>query len=243
MEQKSEAEWLCKYCGKIYFRKSCKTKHEAHCDLNPNGLPYKKKQYRKTDQRYAIIDGKRKLISGTAWNKGLTDQTDVRLKHSHDTLREGYKSGRIKSIYAGKTLPDETKQKISITMKQFCIEHPDRVPYVLNHHQKGDSYPERYFKHIFSAISIPYNKDMHVCGYFLDFAWEHAKCYVEIDGEQHYVDKRIIDHDIIRTQHLEAAGWTCIQRVRWSTYRSLGKEQRKNFIKNLIATINSAIIV
>lgn len=128
-------------------------------------------------------------------------------------------------------------------MKQFCADHPDRVPYVLNHHQKGDSYPERYFKHVFSGISVPYYKDLPIGGYFLDFAWEQAKCYVEIDGEQHYVDKRIIEHDIMRTKNLEDAGWKCIQRVRWSTYRSLSKEQRKEFIKDLITNINTAIMV
>ena len=243
MNQNAEHEWLCQYCGKPYFRQSCKTKHEAHCDLNPNGIPYKTNRTHKTNQRYAIIDGKRKLISGSAWNKGLTDKTDARLKQCHDTLRNGYKSGRLKGTCAGKKLSYETKQKISTKMKQFCIEHPDRVPYVLNHHRNGDSYPERYFKHIFSFIKVPYQQNLPTCGYFLDFAWEKSKIYVEIDGEQHYVDPRIVEHDSIRSKNLDTAGWKCVQRVRWSTYRSLSKDKRKEYIADLLKNINNAIIV
>lgn len=270
MPKKSENGWICKYCGnqcesynkllrhinEIHNNTTCQYcgqefsaqrgchRHELTCYKNPNSISKRKKpRYNKTDQRYAIIDGKRKLISGSTWNKGLTAKDDPRIKKSRDKMLDGFKTGRLVGSQKGKPMSEETKHKISKKMKQFCADHPDRVPYVLNHHQKGDSYPERYFKHVFSGISVPYYKDLPIGGYFLDFAWEQAKCYVEIDGEQHYVDKRIIEHDIMRTRNLEAAGWKCIQRVRWSAYRSLSKEQRKEFIKDLITNINTAIMV
>ena len=44
-------------------------------------------------------------------------------------------------------MSEEIKQKVSQTMKKFCKEHPDRVPYVLNHSSK-ESYPEKYFREL-----------------------------------------------------------------------------------------------
>jgi hypothetical protein len=46
-----------------------------------------------------------------SWNKGLTKKTDDRVKRYGDTLREGYKSGRLKSKKYKHT--EETKEKLS----------------------------------------------------------------------------------------------------------------------------------
>ena len=54
----------------------------------------------------------------------------------------------------GKHLSEERKNKTSTSMKKFFKEHPDRVPYVLNHSSK-ESYPEKYFKAAFLAENFP----------------------------------------------------------------------------------------
>jgi very-short-patch-repair endonuclease len=56
---------------------------------------------------------------------------------------------------------------------------------------------------------------------------------LEIDGEQHYVDTRIVAHDNIRTQILSDLGWTGI-RIRWAEFKKLSDESKKEKIQELI---------
>ena len=46
--------------------------------------------------------------------------------------------------------------------------------------------------------------------------------------EQHYADKRIVEHDKIRTTKLMESGFKCIERVRWSEFQKLDKTVKKN---------------
>lgn len=117
------------------------------------------------------------------------------------------------------------------------LKNPDKVPYILNHHSKGDSYLEKYFKELFEINGICYEQNYYQSGYFLDFAWSSKKVYVEIDGEQHYVDKRIVEHDIKRTEKLLNDGWVCLKRIRWCEYQKLDKNSRKNLIDDILKFI------
>lgn len=133
---------------------------------------------------------------------------------------------------------DEQKKLISESRKKYLKEHPEKVPYVLNHHSKGDSYPERYFKHIFQLNNYEYKQNYYQSGYFLDFAWPDRKIYIEVDGEQHYLDNRIIEHDKIRTEKLLNEGWVCINRIRWSKYQKMTKDEKIKYIKQLFEILN-----
>ena len=124
---------------------------------------------------------------------------------------------------------EKTKQKISISRKKFLEENPDKIPYLLNHSSRP-SYPERYFKKILTKLEPEYK----VLSYSLDFADPHKKIDIEIDGEQHYTDPKIIKHDKKRNKRLKELGWKII-RIRWSTYKKLNKECRKRFISNLLS--------
>lgn len=138
---------------------------------------------------------------------------------------------------------EEAKRKTSASMKKFCAEHPERVPYVLNHHRHGDSFPEKFFKSVLDKENIKYEKDFPACGYFLDFAWPTFKVYFEVDGEQHYVDRRIVEHDAIRTTALESDGWKCLIRVRWSTFKKYTPDEQQNAIQNLINLVHNATMM
>ena len=215
--------WICPFCNNVFRTRRLLNEHKKLCDLNKN----------KTVQKYIIDEnGKRKLAPGcNAWNKGLTKETDERVKHHGETLSEGYKSGRLVNVNTGTHHSDEQKKKISEGRKKYLSEHPDKVPYLINHHSKGDSYPEKYFKEVFDNEHIEYKQNYYQCGYFLDFAWPEKKIYLEVDGEQHYVDKRIVEHDKVRTQKLLENGWTCIERVRWSEFKHLSKEKKSEYLK------------
>ena len=58
---------------------------------------------------------------------------------------------------------------------------------------------------------------------------EEKKVYVEIDGEQHYVDPRIVESDIKRTNYLITLGWKGY-RVRWATYKKLSYDEKHKII-------------
>lgn len=221
--------WICPFCNNVFRTRRLLREHKKLCDLNKN----------KTVQKYIIDEnGKRRLAPGcNAWNKGLTKETDERVKLRGETLSEGYKSGRLVNANTGTHHSDEQKKKISERRKQYLIEHPDKVPYLVNHHSKGDSYPEKYFKEVFDNENVEYKQNYYQCGYFLDFAWPSKKIYLEVDGEQHYLDKRIVEHDKVRTQKLLENGWTCVERIRWSEYQTLSKEEKVEYLKSVFEKI------
>ena len=127
---------------------------------------------------------------------------------------------------------EETKKKISQIRKKYLKENPDKVPYLLNHSSK-ESYPEKYFNKIFKNEKINTKRYHQIGLYQLDFCILESKIDIEIDGEQHYSDIKIVESDKRRNQHLENLGWK-ILRIRWSHYKKLNKEDRTQFIKNLI---------
>lgn len=171
---------------------------------------------------------KHPVQKGQAWNKGLTIETDERVAKYVNTRKvRGYVSP-----FKGKHLSEEHKRKTSQSMKRFYKEHPELVPYKL-HHSSKESYPERYFTKVFYKENIQgYTKEYSVSGYFLDFAFIEDKIDLEIDGSQHYVDLKIIEHDKIRTETLTKLGWTVV-RIDWRAWKKLSKEKRYMYIKNL----------
>lgn len=138
---------------------------------------------------------------------------------------------------------EETKQKMSILRKQYLKDHPEMVPYKLNHYSKKDSYPELYFKDIFEKESIDLKHHKDILCYELDFYNLDKMIYVEIDGDQHYLDKRIVESDIRRNKVLFEQGWIGA-RIRWSTYQKLDHTQKceiVNRIKQFIETNNRLV--
>lgn len=127
---------------------------------------------------------------------------------------------------------EKTKQKLSIYRKKYLKEHPEKAPYLLNHYSHGDSYPETYFKEVFEKENIPLQFHKQIGLYELDFYNETIKLDIEIDGEQHYVDKRIVESDIKRTNYLVSLGWR-VYRIRWSEYQKLSFEKRKQIIQEI----------
>ena len=102
---------------------------------------------------------------------------------------------------------EETKLKISKARRKFLAENPSKAPYLLNHHSKGPSYPERYFKDVFDNEEVEIIQEYRIKTYSLDFAHLKSKIAIEIDGDQHWLDPRIAKHDIRRDSALKKLGW------------------------------------
>lgn len=64
---------------------------------------------------------------------------------------------KLASAKNPRTHTEETKQKLSQIRKQYLKDNPDKVPYLLNHYSKGESYPEKYFSECFQGTNIVKN--------------------------------------------------------------------------------------
>jgi Protein of unknown function (DUF559)/NUMOD3 motif len=140
------------------------------------------------------------------------------------------------STFRGKKHSQETKEKISNSRKKYLNDNPEMVPYKLNHYSKGPSYPEQYFRGVFEGMGIDFVEQHQIGLYCLDFAFLDKKIDLEIDGEQHYLDERIIKSDDRRNKFLENLDWKII-RIRWSRFKKLNNLERKEFIGKLIEDI------
>ena len=146
------------------------------------------------------------------------------------------KESHIKRSLASKRPhTEETKKKISEHRIKFLRENPDKVPYKLNHYSKGRSYAEEYWKVILDTNNLSFVEQYQIEPYQLDFAFPNLKIDLEIDGDQHYLDKRVVESDKRRNIYLEELGWTII-RIRWSEYKKL--EDKKSYVNNIISLLN-----
>ncbi len=128
----------------------------------------------------------------------------------------------------------ETKAKISRSRIQYLRDHPDKVPYVLNHYSKGESYPEQYWRNVLTNAGVSFEQEKRLSIYRLDFAIGFTN--LEIDGEQHYVDPRIVESNRRRDAELTARGWKVI-RIRWSTYQKLSSVERRHYVQEILDKI------
>ena len=208
-------EYKCNFCDKTYNNKISYSQHQIRCKNNPNRI----------DTSNAFNNKNR-----SAWNKGLTKENDERIKKYSESISKNT-SGKHKA-----PLSEKHKQAISDGMIKFLEANQDKVPYVLNHSSKI-SYPEQYFIDLFNKENIVLIYHQRVGRYQLDFSNKDLKVDIEIDGEQHYVDNRIIEHDKIRNEYLKNLGWK-IYRIRWSTYKQLSFEDKQKIILDIKQLLN-----
>lgn len=80
-QSEKNGEYKCKYCNKFYENDLALKQHEIRCPQNPNKIINK-------------ISSKHKY-SHIAWNKGLTKETDERVKKYAETFKRKIKEGLI----------------------------------------------------------------------------------------------------------------------------------------------------
>ena len=224
-KQSQRDNFICKFCGVEYKNKNSVISHEIRCKNNPNRIN-------------VYIDGFNNF-GRIAWNRGLTDDTDDRVKNWHNSIKESYLSGKNVPHNLGKHLSKEHKDKISESMKKYLSNNPDKVPYLLNH-SSNVSYPEQYFIDVFQNENVDLKYHLQVSKYQLDFYNEELKLDIEIDGEQHYLDKNIYKSDRERDNYMKGLGWFVI-RIRWSQYCKLSFENKQKIIYRLKQIVNASL--
>jgi very-short-patch-repair endonuclease len=177
--------------------------------------------------------------NGMTWRQ-LQDKYGICSASIVNAKKRGVFISRNKSealkLVPGRPLTDEIKQKISSSRKKYLKENPDKVPYKLNHYSKGQSYPESYFEKWLSDNEVSFISEQQVSIYSIDF--RIGDIALEIDGEQHYVDERIVKSNFYRDDYLKSIGIETI-RVRWSHYQKLSDNEKKDYLNNLLLKIKS----
>lgn len=176
-----EGGWTCLLCGKVFRTRREKQAHlkEEHPDV-------------------AIRGG---------WNKGLTKETSPSLQRKSTTWKKNLRDGKFKPSFTGKKHTEETKRKISKARTEYLIKNPDKVPYVLNHHSRGESFPEKYFREWMDKEQIQYIQEYKFELYSFDFLVK-GNIDLEIDGDQHILDEKYKEHDKKRDERSSNAGYT-----------------------------------
>jgi very-short-patch-repair endonuclease len=59
------------------------------------------------------------------------------------------------------------------------------------------------------GVGVKFKRQVSILGYFADFLSEEVMLIVEVDGSQHAHER--LEHDLIRTHHLEAEGFTVMR--------------------------------
>lgn len=126
---------------------------------------------------------------------------------------------------------EKTKKKLSLIRKKWISENPDKSPYLMSHKSRGETYPEKYFREWMEKESIPFQQEYRFKLYAFDFL-VNERVDLEIDGDQHKNDKRIIEHDIKRDNKSKDAGFI-VYRIMWSDYQKLNQEERESFLSEL----------
>lgn len=252
----------CVFCNKLYSGRTSKrnlNKHLKHCIMNPNSVRYEcDKCNTKFEKRQSLSAHKR--FCGKKFTKKLRKKNKEKTicqycgyisengkklggHISNCNLNPNYQNRIDKLTEIGKTRKHspETKKIISEKRIQYLKENPSKVPYLLNHSSK-ESYPEKYFTDLFLKENVKVEKFYQIGLYELDFCIPEKKIDIEIDGEQHFCDVKIVESDIRRTKFLEDNGWKVI-RIRWSEYKKLNFENKKNYIQNLKNKIDSVPVV
>lgn len=216
LKNKDTNEYQCKYCDKICIGKNSLTQHELRCKKNPDRIIVHSNFIKYNND---VKEGK--II------KTYKNHYDKAVKLNQEKPRLSIEArNKISKAQKNKIVSKETREKISNTQKNNYRGKSRWYTQI----QHRTSYAEQYFFNIFPNSS----KHYHVDRYFLDIAYPSHKIYIEIDGEQHKKDLKVIEHDKERTLNLDKLGWTLIDRIYWPDFSKLNNDERIIFINSIL---------
>ena len=236
-----EENYFCYYCGEKakYQLKNgrwcCSEKFQSCPELKRKNSEKQKQRVENGCYGFSKFNKLRKNHIVYSWNKGLTKENDERVHKSSDTYKRRYANGEIKSYWKGKHLSTETKEKISISMKNAHREGRAHNIGACRWNNEP-SYPEQFFIRVIENEfnDKNYQREYPFIKYSLDFAWVHKKKVIEIDGEQHERFEEYKNRDKEKDKLLKESGWK-IFRIKWKDMFNNSKywiNKAKMFIDN-----------
>lgn len=205
-------KWKCRTCGEVFSSRKKLQDHRKNEHYLPNNVS-------KFAGNHYIPLTKCQYCNRTfTTSSGLTSHEKSCINNPNRIKVEGH------------PVTIEVREKISKSMKELYKGKSIWATQV----EKRKSYAEEYFDNIFPEAERNY----HVNRFFLDLAWPERKCYIEVNGEQHYTEKGLL-HDKEREEILESEGWTLISKIRWRDFQRLSNSQREDYIKDLKKSVEN----
>jgi very-short-patch-repair endonuclease len=167
-------------------------------------------------RHYAVCKGPKIEKPRVAWNKGLT-VADPRV------ARNGINAGLVLQGRKKRPLTGEERLVVSDGMKRAHAE--GRAHNIGESRWKLEpSYPEKFFQRVidneFEDKQV--SRELFVKPFAVDFAWEHKKLAIEIDGEQHEQPAQVT-RDRRKDALLISLGWKVL-RITW---KDMSNDTRK----------------
>ena len=199
---KDTTEYHCQFCGKLCVGKNSLVQHEIRCKENPNKIDF-------------VSGFKIYNESGKGpWNKGLTKETDKRVKAGAKTLKESYTTGKIEIHNKGKKCSNEQKEKTRISTLNYLekTKGPIRQRYSIRGCRYIDKLNEKFGWNLQHAEN---GGEVSVAGYFLDGYDKELNIAFEYDEPAHYID---VENNILREKDIERQNYI-IEKLNCKFYR------------------------
>lgn len=195
--QKPEYIWQCSICNKEFKSRRILGKHKKEHYQNENNNS-------KYVTYHPIINAKCKFC-----NKVCKTKSSLIKHENYCNLNPNHK------IYFGHKQSEETKEKISKSLKLAIKEGRAYGWESVKQNKNGMSYPEIWLENVINNefIDKNYEYNMQFFKYKLDFAWPHKKKCIEIDGAQHNLPERKLS-DKNKDELLKKNGWDVL-RLKW----------------------------
>lgn len=159
--------WKCKKCNLIFETRAQLSQHNH--ELHP-------------------------VAKGSAWNKGLTKDTDERIATYVQTCKD---RNHYVPFYKGKHLPEEHKRKTSEGMKRYrkTLNYATYSGYTPSYNKSSIPVLESIANNHGWNIQHAENKgEFYVLGYFVDAYDKDKNIVIEYDEPHHYKD---VEHNIL----------------------------------------------
>lgn len=160
--------WICCWCDKQFRTRRLLKQHKKEVHCSNASIP---------------------------WNKGLTKETDERVKKGAKTLSSNIKNGLTKQFDHKKYWTEERRKEQSERKKKLYSEHPEKHPNVkLAGNRLKMTYPEQVTLDWLNEHSIKNEHNYHFItekfNRYIDFYLPDLNIFVEVDGEFWHKDKQ-----------------------------------------------------
>ncbi len=201
----------CKYCEKECKNLNSLRQHEIRCHKNPERISVSNtwKESMKNFDRKTLNPSSEQTCKFCGRKKIITKGGNTR----HEALCEK-NPNKVDNSWVGRKHSEESKKRISDGAKKA---HDEGRGHTWKNRYLNPSYAEKWLYGVLDSNNIVYVKEKSFFGFFLDVALDGNKC-IEIDGEQHYDEKRFpeqIEKDKRKEKLLFENGWKLL-RLRWS---------------------------